>query len=1583
MAKLFTSAIDKKLFEQYKFGNDLSKQQVVAKIFNPYGRGVWYLLNSDEQDKDYIWAIVDLFEVEVGSVSREDLSTMKVPPFGLPLERDMYFEPMNAQELYNRLRKGETFADGGRIDTMVNEWNKSKTAHSNVSNDDAEFFEKIGISPMSIGTSSSTGNDIFYYDTTIYQDEKDAKKSNFEMQSKRMELGRFAYENGGEFDMDKYYENSKKNFAKVDVIFKNPKYNYTTSINVDDEAQARDYFVGKTFDMSNGEKRENLQKAIAIKFYAKGTYEMGGSIDYKEGDIFQIENTPNKIIITKIDSQYGGYKDKELITYVHTMPLGSKNAFHLELHELPKFKRYIREGLFIPVMGKMAEGGGIDNWIGSYKKPIKTSDVLEFLNSTKNDGHKYSLWNKSVGVTYAYNGKLYANNGQVLPKGTVIDLDKVMNFWKNNNCDTLFVEDEKLVILPQKQDKYNCYTTGYDGMKNSYGNEDNVTLQEALEFCWYYDDVRKKYATKEDLEKEIKSTPYGKNNIIASTGNITGVVVYKLSTQQYADGGMAKGESFLHLYKLTYPDGKYRVDVYDGYYMSPKEALEKMRISLSGLKAYKYSGVSSDSLKYKQWYDKKNMGYSNTEAWDEVFESKMAEGGSIEQGNIDMVKNQVVQVEHHAKELMQTLKSNPQVDAWVVAKMDRATSNLSDITHYLEGEQNSFADGGELNTNEIFIVQDELKSGSKILDAYVVVDKDNPFVLQFKNRAIYCLKFRKVKDGEWNFYNVAVGFTKDEFKEIKEKSIKPTLENTGKIVGIQKEIIYELLKFELNYLIDKGYIIEPLFVDKYGVTYSIDKLDDDFYTVNESFVKRGKVLENNNSLFIYCDFGGNVFKAINEKYKTAKKEENSFADGGYMVNGGGEINGLNVFEAYYLYAKKSLKQPYREEYLRPIGIFNNEKSKAIESKLIKMGLLNSAGAINELGKIKAREINSATETRLSNVFSTYQLVDKFRKLKHFFDNYKGSKMADGGYMAKYYEVEYEINGTYYKSTYMLYPNDRIEKILPLAAKIISVKDADKMSDGGKMSEDGMMGIFNYVKIKNYPTFETEEEAKKFIKKGKPFLRKELREGKIVLVYNGKEYFLADVKGEIKMDDGGYMDDSAYNDYEEKSPSEIWDSWSDRQRIHFLSDHDLKELHPSKVLEYSFTDLPMSIRTAIKLHKIEGQYADGGVAKGGKASIFAKGGDIESYKNDLTKKVNEGDTVSTKEYASLYGISTPKAYQILSKLEELGLVCKYGYKTRSGWEDIDESNLKPNSLHWQVNRKYDKGGDIVKDIKVPNEIILKVSTEKIKQQNLPTLEVIGGIKLVDYAKKASIPPLINGDYKMRIKGGNLVMELTPKGKMSIKVKSRSIKGYLAEITKVANDTFSDYIKSRFADGGVVENKIDELYKKSNFINDDFNWKSKLLEMLQDGSIEAYNIYQLLTQTQKEAVLQELFEMDNDMGSEGDGEIETSRENLDILLEDAKGGIHYADGGSMSNKKKTTFDDKVSAIKKSLQETEVPKKYQKEYGKTYDKKESLEAAKKIAGAMRNKYKMKKGGDIETVENIDIVDFDADGDMNVDTA
>jgi hypothetical protein len=114
--KLFTASVDKMLFKQYPMGSDLEKQKVVTKIFNPYGEGRWYLLNSDPEDPDYIWAIVSMFgNVEIGSVSRSELESIRLRPFGLPLERDLYFTPKNAKEVYEGLLSGKFFEEGGRM----------------------------------------------------------------------------------------------------------------------------------------------------------------------------------------------------------------------------------------------------------------------------------------------------------------------------------------------------------------------------------------------------------------------------------------------------------------------------------------------------------------------------------------------------------------------------------------------------------------------------------------------------------------------------------------------------------------------------------------------------------------------------------------------------------------------------------------------------------------------------------------------------------------------------------------------------------------------------------------------------------------------------------------------------------------------------------------------------------------------------------------------------------------------------------------------------------------------------------------------------------------------------------------------------------------------------------------------------------------------------------------------------------------------------------------------------------------------------------------------------------------------------
>jgi len=114
--KLFTKDIDKKLFAQFFKGGELANQKVIAKIFNPYGRGVWYIINSDPNDPDYLWAIVNLFEVEVGSVSRKELESLRIKPFMLPLERDLSFRERNALEVYEGASQGQRFEDGGEMD---------------------------------------------------------------------------------------------------------------------------------------------------------------------------------------------------------------------------------------------------------------------------------------------------------------------------------------------------------------------------------------------------------------------------------------------------------------------------------------------------------------------------------------------------------------------------------------------------------------------------------------------------------------------------------------------------------------------------------------------------------------------------------------------------------------------------------------------------------------------------------------------------------------------------------------------------------------------------------------------------------------------------------------------------------------------------------------------------------------------------------------------------------------------------------------------------------------------------------------------------------------------------------------------------------------------------------------------------------------------------------------------------------------------------------------------------------------------------------------------------------------------------
>ena len=62
--KLFTKAIETKTKAQFHLGSDMEKQVIVAMFFNPFDAGTWWLMNQDPNETDYLWGVVQLFEID-------------------------------------------------------------------------------------------------------------------------------------------------------------------------------------------------------------------------------------------------------------------------------------------------------------------------------------------------------------------------------------------------------------------------------------------------------------------------------------------------------------------------------------------------------------------------------------------------------------------------------------------------------------------------------------------------------------------------------------------------------------------------------------------------------------------------------------------------------------------------------------------------------------------------------------------------------------------------------------------------------------------------------------------------------------------------------------------------------------------------------------------------------------------------------------------------------------------------------------------------------------------------------------------------------------------------------------------------------------------------------------------------------------------------------------------------------------------------------------------------------------------------------------------------------------------------------
>ena len=98
--------------------------------------------------------------------------------------------------------------------------------------------------------------------------------------------------------------------------------------------------------------------------------------------------------------------------------------------------------------------------------------------------------------------------------------------------------------------------------------------------------------------------------------------------------------------------------------------------------------------------DVNENGKLDAEDFKMLRKQRMAEGGITEKevvdSNAQMVLSQIKAVKHHADELSQVVSRNSDIEAWVVAKIERASTDLSDITHYLDGQHEKMSMGGSV-----------------------------------------------------------------------------------------------------------------------------------------------------------------------------------------------------------------------------------------------------------------------------------------------------------------------------------------------------------------------------------------------------------------------------------------------------------------------------------------------------------------------------------------------------------------------------------------------------------------------------------------------------------------------------------------------------------------------------------------------------------------------------------------------------------------------------------------------------------------------------------------------------------------------
>ena len=92
-----------------------------------------------------------------------------------------------------------------------------------------------------------------------------------------------------------------------------------------------------------------------------------------------------------------------------------------------------------------------------------------------------------------------------------------------------------------------------------------------------------------------------------------------------------------------------------------------------------------------------------------------AEGGKLDEST-KMVLSQNKAIAHHTEELKRALQKDPNVEPWVIGKVGRAETDISDVTHYLDG-RSEYARGGVMRKRKMTLYESKLmaENGKRVL----------------------------------------------------------------------------------------------------------------------------------------------------------------------------------------------------------------------------------------------------------------------------------------------------------------------------------------------------------------------------------------------------------------------------------------------------------------------------------------------------------------------------------------------------------------------------------------------------------------------------------------------------------------------------------------------------------------------------------------------------------------------------------------------------------------------------------------------------------------------------------------------------